>query len=148
MTPALQPAKIPNGYSELLEEIASRIARSQTRAALAVSRELVLLYWSIGAEILMRQKAEGWSAKVIDRLGRDLQARFPWGRGVQPAQLELHALPGGGAARSRNSATACGTFAVGSPAAAARQGEGTCSTRLVSGCGGPRGWNRDALGHT
>ena len=66
---------LPNGYSEFLEEIAGRIARSQTRAALAVSRELVLLYWSIGVEILGRQKAEGWGAKVVDRLGRDLQAR-------------------------------------------------------------------------
>ena len=77
MTPGLQPSDIPNGYRELLEEIVGRIARSQTRAALAVSRELVLLYWSIGAEILLRQKAEGWGVKVIDRLGRDLQARVP-----------------------------------------------------------------------
>ena len=79
---------LPNGYSEFLEEIAGRIVRSQTRAALAVSRELVLLYWSIGAEILVRQKAEGWGAKVIDRLGRDLQARFPGVEGFSPRNLK------------------------------------------------------------
>lgn len=78
----------PKGYTELLDEIASRIARSQTRAALAVSRELVLLYWSIGAEILLRQQAEGWGSKVIDRLGRDLQARFPGVEGFSPRNLK------------------------------------------------------------
>ncbi len=79
---------LPNGYPEFLEEIVGRIARSQTRAALAVSRELVLLYWSIGAEILVRQKAEGWGAKVVDRLGRDLQARFPGVEGFSPRNLK------------------------------------------------------------
>jgi hypothetical protein len=81
-------ASIPNGYTELLDEISGRIARSQTRAALAVSRELVLLYWSIGAEILIRQKAEGWGAKIIERRGRDLQARFPGVEGFSPRNLK------------------------------------------------------------
>lgn len=79
---------LPKGYAELLEEIAGRIARSQTRAALAVSRELVLLYWSIGAEIVIRQKAQGWGSKVIERLGRDLQARFPGVEGFSPRNLK------------------------------------------------------------
>ncbi len=78
---------IPQGYSEFLEQIASRIAQSQTRAALAVSRELVLLYWSIGAEIVVREKAQGWGAKVVDRLGRDLQQRFPGVEGFSPRNL-------------------------------------------------------------
>ena len=84
--PELVP--IPVGYAALLEEVAARIARSQLRAALAVSRELVLLYWSVGAEILVRQKAEGWGSKVIDRLGRDLQARFPGVEGFSPRNLK------------------------------------------------------------
>jgi len=83
-----KPVPIPTGYLELLDEIVSRIARSQTRAALAVSRELVLLYWSIGAEILLRQRLEGWGAKIIDRLGRDLQVRFPGVEGFSPRNLK------------------------------------------------------------
>jgi hypothetical protein len=62
---------LPTGYPELLDEIVHRIARFQVRAGLAVSRELILLCWSIRAEILLRQPAEGWRVKVIDRLGRD-----------------------------------------------------------------------------
>jgi predicted nuclease of restriction endonuclease-like (RecB) superfamily len=79
---------LPTGYRELLDEIVHRIARSQVRAGLAVSRELILLYWSIGAEILLRQRVEGWGTKVIDRLGRDLQAHFPGVEGFSPRNLK------------------------------------------------------------
>ena len=78
---------IPKGYPEFLEGIVSRIAQSQTRAALAVSRELILLYWSIGAEIVLRETAQGWGAKVVERLGNDLQQRFPGVDGFSPRNL-------------------------------------------------------------
>jgi len=78
----------PPGYNQLLEELTRRIAGSQVRAALAVTRELVLLYWSIGAEILLRQQAEGWGTRVIDRLGHDLQARFPGIEGFSARNLK------------------------------------------------------------
>jgi hypothetical protein len=38
---------------------------------------MVLLYWDIGRTILDRQQAEGWGAKVIDRLSTDLREAFP-----------------------------------------------------------------------
>ncbi|MFM7447266.1 MAG: DUF1016 N-terminal domain-containing protein [Leptolyngbyaceae cyanobacterium] len=41
-----------------------------------VNRELVLLYWQIGREILHRQQEEGWGAKVIDQLAQDLKMEF------------------------------------------------------------------------
>jgi predicted nuclease of restriction endonuclease-like (RecB) superfamily len=79
---------LPDGYNELLDEISTRISTSQVRAALGVSRELVLLYWTVGREILVRQQAEGWGSKVIDRLGRDLQSRFPGVEGFSPRNLK------------------------------------------------------------
>ncbi len=69
MTKELQT---PFGYPALLKEIKERVRTAQLRAALAVSRELILLYWSIGRDILARQKAEGWGAKIIDRLAKEL----------------------------------------------------------------------------
>jgi len=66
-----------SGYSELLKEIKERIRAARVRAALAVNRELVLLYWQIGRDILARQQAEGWGAKVIDQLAADLRHEFP-----------------------------------------------------------------------
>ena len=46
----------------------SGIRTAQLRASIAVNRELVLLYWQTGRDILARQKEHGWGAKVIDRL--------------------------------------------------------------------------------
>ena len=85
MNKSLQP---PAGYPELLQELKTRIHAAQVRAALAVNRELVLLYWSIGREILDRQQAEGWGGKIIDRLARDLQNEFPGVEGYSARSLK------------------------------------------------------------
>lgn len=58
----------PEGYADWLAELKTRIHRAQQRATLAVNRELVLLYWQIGRDILARQASQGWGAKVIDRI--------------------------------------------------------------------------------
>jgi hypothetical protein len=46
--------QLPSGYQELLQELKARIRGAQVRAAFAVTRELVVLYWSIGREISQR----------------------------------------------------------------------------------------------
>lgn len=61
------------GYAELLADIRQRIGAARAKAAVAVNRELIKLYWGIGHEILRRQEEEGWGAKVIDQLARDLK---------------------------------------------------------------------------
>lgn len=73
-------AAAPDGYLELLEAVRSRIESAGIRASSAVNRELVLLYWSIGREILARQEDEGWGAAVIARLAQDLRAEGAGGR--------------------------------------------------------------------
>ncbi len=69
-------------YQSLLHGLKQRIQEAQVRAGLAVNRELVLLYWSIGREILARQQKQGWGAKVIDALARDLRRAFPAMQGL------------------------------------------------------------------
>lgn len=49
----------PAGYADWLAELKIRIHSAQQRAALAVNRELVLLYWQIGRDILARQAKQG-----------------------------------------------------------------------------------------
>jgi predicted nuclease of restriction endonuclease-like (RecB) superfamily len=68
---------LPENYDNFLRSLKERIRTAQVRAALAVNKELVLLYWQIGREILERQKQEGWGAKVITKLTKDLKAEFP-----------------------------------------------------------------------
>ena len=64
----------PLGYADWLAELKARLHGAQQRAALAVNRELVALYWQMGSDILQRQAREGWGAKVIARLAHDLCA--------------------------------------------------------------------------
>ena len=78
----------PEGYADWLLDLKSRIHTAQQRAALAVNRELVLLYWQIGQDILARQSAQGWGAKVIERLALDLRAAFPDMKGFSPRNLK------------------------------------------------------------
>ena len=55
----------PFDYIALLSDLKTQIRAARTKAALAVNRELVLLYWSIGKRILKQQALQGWGAKVI-----------------------------------------------------------------------------------
>lgn len=79
---------LPDGYAELLDDIKARIRTTQVKAAVAANRELVLLYWSIGRDILRRQGGEGWGTKVIDRLGDELRSAFPAMKGLSPRNLK------------------------------------------------------------
>ncbi|WP_453998087.1 PDDEXK nuclease domain-containing protein [Afipia felis] len=76
------------GYAELVTELKQRITEARLRAALSVNRELVLLYWGIGRDILSRQANEGWGTKVIDRLAVDLGRAFPEMTGLSARNLK------------------------------------------------------------
>ena len=78
----------PEGYADWLVDLKTRIHNAQQRAALAVNREMVLLYWQIGRNILARQAQQGWGAKVIERLAHDLRTAFPEMKGFSPRNLK------------------------------------------------------------
>ena len=78
---------LPQNYNTLLEDLKTRIRQAQVKAALAVNRELVLLYWQIGKDILTRQKQEGWGARIITRLSADLRKAFPGMKGLSSRNL-------------------------------------------------------------
>ncbi len=77
----------PEGYGKWLEELKARIHAARQRATLAVNRELILLYWQIGRDILARQAEQGWGARVIDRLSHDLRTAFPEMKGFSRTNL-------------------------------------------------------------
>ena len=79
---------VPEGYADWMADLKGRIHTAQQRATLAVNRELVLLYWQIGRDILARQAEQGWGAKVIERLAHDLRAAFPDMKGFSPRNLK------------------------------------------------------------
>ena len=77
-----------NNYVKFLNELKQRIRTAQVKAVLAVNRELTLLYWEIGCEIIQRQEKEGWGAKVIDQLAKDLRKEFPDIKGLSRSNLK------------------------------------------------------------
>ena len=79
---------VDNDYAKFLVDIKIRIRSAQTRAALSVNSELVLLYWHIGNDILKRQDEQGWGAKVITRLSHDLSHEFPQMKGFSSRNLK------------------------------------------------------------
>jgi predicted nuclease of restriction endonuclease-like (RecB) superfamily len=76
-------------YPALLTDIKQRIRQAQTRAILAVNRELLALYWDIGCLIDGRQKQEGWGAGVIPRLAKDLHNELPEEKGFSERNIKL-----------------------------------------------------------
>jgi predicted nuclease of restriction endonuclease-like (RecB) superfamily len=68
---------LPATYPAFLEDIKARIRTAQVKAALAANQELIRLYWSIGRDIVQRQRQEGWGKAVVERLALDIQKAFP-----------------------------------------------------------------------
>ena len=80
--------ELPAGYAEILADLKDQIRAARLKAGLAVNRELVLLYWRIGRQILTQQHEEGWGSKVIDRLSLDLRREFPEMKGLSSRNLK------------------------------------------------------------
>lgn len=75
-------------YSAFVGDLKQKIAEARYRASLSINREMILLYWGIGRDILARQEREGWGTKVIDRLAEDLRQAFPEMTGLSARNLK------------------------------------------------------------
>lgn len=75
-------------YATFVSDLKRKIAEARHHASLSVNRELILLYWTIGRDILARQEREGWGARVIDRLADDLRQAFPEMTGLSSRNLK------------------------------------------------------------
>ncbi len=78
---------LPNTYPAFADDLKARIRAAQVKASLSVNRELILLYWQIGCALAARRQSEGWGAKVVERLSRDLRAAFPEMKGLSVRNL-------------------------------------------------------------
>ncbi len=85
---APESVEMPGGYADMLTELKQRIRQERLRVVLASNAAMVLLYWDIGQSVLVKQEAEGWGARVIDRLSGDLRQAFPDMKGFSPRNLK------------------------------------------------------------
>lgn len=80
--------ELPDDYASFLTAIKKQIKAERLQAVLSANSALVLMYWDIGQSILLKQKNEGWGAKVIDRLSTDLKEAFPEMSGFSARNLK------------------------------------------------------------
>lgn len=78
----------PDSYELFFNDLKQRIRNARVKAALAVNKELILLYWQIGTGILSKQNKEGWGTKVVTRLAKDLKQAFPDMKGFSTRNLK------------------------------------------------------------
>ena len=64
-------------YNIWLKELKQKIKKAQIKAALSVNSVLLELYWSIGKEIVIKQKDENWGSGFINQFAADLKKSFP-----------------------------------------------------------------------
>lgn len=81
-------AGLPESYSLTLSELRQRIEEARLRAVIDANATMTDLYWNIGRIILARQEAEGWGAKVVDRLSHDLRTAYPDMNGLSSRNLK------------------------------------------------------------
>ena len=79
---------VDKNYKILITDLKRRVGESRYRATLSVNKELILLYHHIGKEILKAQEENGWGAKVIEEVSKDLRLAFPEMKGFSERNLK------------------------------------------------------------
>jgi predicted nuclease of restriction endonuclease-like (RecB) superfamily len=79
---------LPSDYKETLFLIKQKIELAQQQAIISVNSNLLNLYWEVGNIILGKKKEQGWGAKVIDNLSRDITDFFPGIKGFSSRNLD------------------------------------------------------------
>lgn len=77
-----------NTYIQLLDSIKNRIKSSQYQIAMYVNSELLYTYWNIGHGLNQERDSQGWGAKVVDQLAKDLKLSFPTMKGLSKRNLQ------------------------------------------------------------
>lgn len=77
-----------NNYPALLKDVKDRIRRAQVRATMAANAEMLFMYWEVGRIIDEQRDAEGWGAKVIQRLALDIRNELPEVKGFSERNLK------------------------------------------------------------
>lgn len=79
---------LPNDYRETLNLIIQKIQLAQQKAVISANITLLDLYWDIGNVILNKKKEQGWGAKVIETLSKDITSAFPGAKGYSSRNLK------------------------------------------------------------
>ncbi|MFI4912502.1 MAG: YhcG family protein [Sedimentisphaeraceae bacterium JB056] len=76
-------------YRAWLSDIKRRVRSAQIKAATAVNTTLLEFYWSLGADIVEKQKDAVWGSGFLKQFSNDLIAEFPEIKGFSYRNLKL-----------------------------------------------------------
>jgi predicted nuclease of restriction endonuclease-like (RecB) superfamily len=76
-------------YRSFIQEVKQRIQAAQIKAAIAVNKTLLQLYWELAKRIVEKQQETRWGDHFLEELSRDLKAEFPEMKGFSKRNLEL-----------------------------------------------------------
>jgi len=75
-------------YRDWLTDIKQRVQSAQLKAATAVNTALLEFYWSLGSDIVQKQKDIAWGSGFLKQLSKDLMAEFPDMKGFSLNNLQ------------------------------------------------------------
>lgn len=81
-------SEMSDAYLKFIEEVKSEIQKQRISVVLNANSSMICLYWNIGRSILKKQEEEGWGAKIIDRMAKDLKDAFPEMSGFSPRNIK------------------------------------------------------------
>lgn len=74
-------------YKRFIAEVKAKITTSQLAAMTAVNKELLKLYWDIGALIHDRQQRFGWGKSIVEKISKEIRKDFPSIKGFSVQNL-------------------------------------------------------------
>ncbi len=80
--------RLTKPYKTWLAELKQHINGVRMQTSLQVNANMLLVYWYIGKQIAQKIDTEGWGAKVIEQLAKDLQKAFPDMKGLSARNLK------------------------------------------------------------
>lgn len=81
-------SEMSDAYLKFIEEVKSEIQKQRISVVLNANSSMICLYWNIGRSILKKQEEEGWGAKIIDRMAKDLKEALPEMSGFSPRNIK------------------------------------------------------------
>lgn len=81
-------SEMGEAYLKFIEEVKAEIQKQRISVVLNANSSMICLYWNIGRAVLKKQEEEGWGAKIIDRMAKDLKDAFPEMSGFSPRNIK------------------------------------------------------------
>lgn len=81
-------SEMPGSYRQFIHNLKESIREQRLAVVIRANVAMTCLYWKIGHAILEKQTEEGWGARVIDRIAKDLRDAFPEMKGFSARNLK------------------------------------------------------------